>query len=404
MSGNSPHVLFIADQETPPSGGLEAFLARSDFRFQYAATADALQTLDQEKFAAAILVATPPYFRDRQQDLIRLLDGFCERHMGAVLIACTPEDAQTASSLADADGIMTVPTSVNADELAGRVAGLAAAKPLLDSLHRENQLLRKFDHGLNNQITQLDEEMRLAARLQIDFLPRTLPVINGCSFHVLFRPATYVSGDIYDVSRLDEEHIGFYVADAVGHGMPAALLTIFLKRALKTKEILDEGYRIVPPDEALAALNEDMLAQHLSLCQFVTMAYGVLNTRTLELQYARAGHPLPLHLKRGGETSELESEGALLGVFAGEKYPLRQAQLSPGDSVLIYSDGFETAFADPTGSASERYRQELAKLTGPDPAARLRELAASLDQQEGSLHPRDDVTALLLSISADTRR
>ena len=56
-------------------------------------------------------------------------------------------------------------------------------------------------------------------------------------FHTLFRPAGYVSGDLYDVARLDERRIGFYVADAVGHGMPAALLTMFIKHALVTKEV-----------------------------------------------------------------------------------------------------------------------------------------------------------------------
>src|SRR6185437_3147583 len=141
-----------------------------------------------------------------------------------------------------------------------------------------------FEAGLNNQMTQMDEEMRLAARLQADFLPREMPKIAGCSFHVLFRPASYVSGDIYDAVRLDEDHVGFYIADAVGHGMPAALLTIFIKRTLKTKEITENGYRLVLPDEAMANLNEEMLSQQLSHCQFATMAYCIVNTKTMEMQ------------------------------------------------------------------------------------------------------------------------
>jgi sigma-B regulation protein RsbU (phosphoserine phosphatase) len=282
--------------------------------------------------------------------------------------------------MCNSDGLMAVPLSCSPDELRGRLAGLTAARPIVDQLQRENAMLRRFDSGLNSQITQIDEEMRLAARLQVDFLPRHLSPINDVSFEVLFRPASYVSGDIYDVARLDEDHVGFFVADAMGHGMPAALLTIFLKRTLQTKEFgaFPRGYRIILPDEALAHLNNELLSQNLSLCQFVTMVYGILNTKTLSL------------------------DGALLGVFANEKFPLQTLQLAPGDSILLYSDGFESAFSDPSGLVNERYRTEFAKLAGPHPHARFHNMVAELDKQEGSLHQRDDLTALLVTI-ADTR-
>src|SRR5947207_11229487 len=95
---------------------------------------------------------------------------------------------------------------------------------------------------------RLDEELRLAARVQQDFLPKSLPSVGDVRFQYLFRPAGHVSGDLYDVMRLDETHVGFYMADAVGHGMPAALLTMFLKQALTTKEIFPGGYRLLPPN------------------------------------------------------------------------------------------------------------------------------------------------------------
>ena len=85
-------------------------------------------------------------------------------------------------------------------------------KPLVESFSSERGLELSAE---KTQITQIDEEMRLAARLQVDFLPRTLPEVDGVAFNVFFRPASYVSGDIYDVTRLDEDHIGFFVADAL---------------------------------------------------------------------------------------------------------------------------------------------------------------------------------------------
>ncbi len=115
----------------------------------------------------------------------------------------------------------------------------------IDALRGELDQHHRRDRALHGQMDRLDEEMRLAARLQRDFLPKTLPEVGRVRFRALFRPAGYVSGDLYDVQRLDEDHVGFYLADAVGHGMPAALLTMFLKRALTTKEITPGGYRLL---------------------------------------------------------------------------------------------------------------------------------------------------------------
>ncbi|HEY1685253.1 MAG TPA: SpoIIE family protein phosphatase, partial [Tepidisphaeraceae bacterium] len=150
------------------------------------------------------------------------------------------------------------------------------------ALHEELAVLRRRDETLNDHMHQLDEELRLASRLQRDFLPKNFPELGPVRFHVLFRPAGYVSGDIYDVIRLDENHVGFYVADAVGHGIPAALLTMFLKRALVTKEILPSGYRLLPPSESLAQLNQCLVDQGLAHTTFATALYGMINTRSLE--------------------------------------------------------------------------------------------------------------------------
>ena len=95
-----------------------------------------------------------------------------------------------------------------------------------------------------------------------------------------------MSGDVYDVARLDEGHLGFYVVDAVGHGVPAALLTMFIKRALVTKRIEGHDYTLIEPGAALGQLNEDMLGQDLSNFQFATCCYCLLDTRTLQLRMA----------------------------------------------------------------------------------------------------------------------
>jgi sigma-B regulation protein RsbU (phosphoserine phosphatase) len=145
----------------------------------------------------------------------------------------------------------------------------------------------------------LTEQLRLAGLVQQDFLPAKLPNTDEVQWATIFLPAEWVSGDIYDIVRIDEQHIGFYVADIVGHGMPAALLTIFLKQALVMRETIENNYRIFSPAEVVKNLNLRMTAQKLSGYQFATCCYCLLNTKTLQLTYARAGHPYPILIRSG---------------------------------------------------------------------------------------------------------
>ena len=124
-----------------------------------------------------------------------------------------------------------------------------------------------------------------------------------------------MGGDFYDFFRLDERHVGFYVADAMGHGVPASLLTIFVKRGVKAKEITGQDYRLVQPDEVLQRLNGDLIEQALSDQPFVTMVYALLNFQEGVLHFARSGHPYPLYLPRIGPPSLWQIEGKMLGVF-----------------------------------------------------------------------------------------
>src|SRR5207237_10699401 len=114
------------------------------------------------------------------------------------------------------------------------------------------------------------------------FWPKPLPRVRNLRFRTLVRPAGHVRGDLYDVMRLDESHIGFYMADAVGHGMPAALLTMFLKQALVTKEIQPGTYRLLDPSLTMARLNDALVEQNLSHATFATAIYGHVDTRPLD--------------------------------------------------------------------------------------------------------------------------
>ncbi len=199
----------------------------------------------------------------------------------------------------------------------------------------DSQLVSK---QLQQAYQQIDLDLKLARQLQASFLPRSLPAVGSVRFAVSYRPCGQVGGDFYDVFRLDEQHVGFYVADAMGHGLPASLLTIFLKKAVHPKEVNGSTYRLVPPHEVLARLNRDLIAQGLPDLPFITMVYGLLNCRDGEFQFARAAHPHPVYLPQSGQPELWQTPGTLLGVFEAE-YPAIDRRLGPGDKLIVYTDG-----------------------------------------------------------------
>jgi phosphoserine phosphatase RsbU/P len=281
------------------------------------------------------------------------------------------------------------------DEAMARIEQLQAE---LEALRREINFVNRRDETLNFHMHRLDEELRLAARLQQDFLPKKLPQVGPIHFHTLYRPAGYVSGDLYDVARLDEAHVGFYIADAVGHGMPAALLTMFIKHALVTKQILPGGYRLLDPGEALSLLNEALVEQNLTHATFATALYGTINVNTLICRFAGAGHPPPLILRGDGSVMNIHGEGPLLGIFAGEKFGDSQVQLRRGDRLFVYTDGIEVAFSNDQSSNDQQWRAEIQRRGNLPTEQILHELADSLDKETGSLTPHDDVSIIVAEI------
>jgi sigma-B regulation protein RsbU (phosphoserine phosphatase) len=268
----------------------------------------------------------------------------------------------------------------------------------IQGLNVELNMLRRRDETLRFFMHRLDEELRLAARIQQDFLPKMLPQLGRVHFHTLFRPAGYVSGDLYDVCRLDEEHVGFFICDAVGHGMPAALLTMFIKRALVTKEILPAGYRLLDPAETLARLNQALVDQNLSQATYATALYGIVNTRTLEIRFAKGGHPAPALLRADGGLEFPDASGALLGIFPDEPFTVTTIQLAPGDRLFVYSDGIEVAFCGENIADNERWREELHRRRSLPTQDVLLGLSEQIDSQSGSLQPKDDLTIIAVEV------
>lgn len=302
---------------------------------------------------------------------------------------------------------LVLPDEINPDAFVAAIQAIVHRQIEIDRLRSEVATTARIAEGVQEEITRVDEELQMAAMVQREFLPRDLPVIGGTRLAAMWRPAGYVSGDIYDITRLDEDHIGLFIADAVGHGVPAALLTMVICRSLPTKEITGEdSYRIVPPGEALQRLNQFMVSRQGRSARFATAVYAVYNARTRVVTIASAGHPAVLHLASadtGGDVREIGSTGGLLGIFEDERYGETSVELAPGEGLVFHSDGFEQAFPHDLANheqrrlPNERYRDVIANLTSEtEPEDMIRGVRSLLDEHHGSLHQPDDLTMICL--------
>jgi predicted ester cyclase len=211
--------------------------------------------------------------------------------------------------------------------------------PTFDALTRN--LTWRFRAAEARERERIEQELRVARRIQQSLLPESVPELEGWRIAAYYGPAREVGGDFYDFLELQDGRLGLVVGDATGHGMPAALVMATTRGMLRAVVQSLES-----PGEVLARVNEALVAD-IPPSMFVTCFYGVLDPKDGHLSYANAGHNLPCRW-HDGQAEELRARGMPLGLMPGMPYEEKETILASGDSTLIYSDGLVEAH-DPQG-------------------------------------------------------
>lgn len=288
-----------------------------------------------------------------------------------------------------------------------RLEGMLHRQPEVTRLAQELAIARRYQGGVSGEMNRIHEELQLAAVMQRDLLPRSLPDLHGVTMAGIWRPAGYVSGDIYAAVKLGDDTVGIFLADCVGHGVPAALMTMILSRSFELHARQADGSP-TPADQVLTRINADMVRRQSGSSRFATGVYAIVNCRTREMELCSAGHPPAiLYPPGGGEPSEVEAGGPLLGVFEAAEYESATVELPADSTLILYTDGFEQAFPEGDDvkrdrvATLDRYREFFSAAAALDnPKAIVAELDRALDEAAGSLHQADDVTMICLHAAA----
>lgn len=208
---------------------------------------------------------------------------------------------------------------------------------LADQAASTVQLVKLYDEFAKKQ--RIEQELRVAHDFQQMLLPRECPSVPGFEIAAFSKPAQEVGGDYYDFFFVDEakRYLGLVIADVSGKGIPGALIMSMVRSTLRA-----EARTSLSPREVLLRANE-LAYSDTKENVFITMTYGILDTRTRTFRFARAGHEPLVTLKQDSESVRLTSpEGIALGMVDNNIFSIIEEatlQLEEGDLAVLYTDG-----------------------------------------------------------------
>jgi sigma-B regulation protein RsbU (phosphoserine phosphatase) len=254
---------------------------------------------------------------------------------------------------------------------AGRVIGLQGMLWDITEKKRAEEQIRRTTAELGRSREELrvknlamEENLRMAHEIQLAMLPqqyptlpRTLPPEQGAfKFAHRYHPAETVSGDFFSISTLSDTDVGVFICDVTGHGVRAALVTAMIRALAEELKPLAHD-----PGNFLRKLNSDLcsILKSTGSPMLTTAFYLVANWQTGIMRFANAGHPKPLVLRRSANRIEtLANECGrgqpALGLFDDPTYQTTETTLTPGDLVMLFTDGLYEV----QGANEELYSQQ----------------------------------------------
>ena len=248
----------------------------------------------------------------------------------------------------------------------------------------------------HSQLESLKGDLAIASEIQQAILPRVFPPFSDLTdkldIFASMTPAKDVGGDFYDFFRIDDDRIGFVIADVSGKGIPAAIFMAVSRTLIRAT-----GIRGGSPAECISYSNK-LLAGESVDCMFVTVFYGILNTTTGEIVYCNAGHNPPYVLKRNGQVEALPmSQDPMVGAIDGIEYHEGRLMLEKSDALVMFTDGVTEAMnVQNEEFGEERLEDTLAEVTLHNCQQMVEAIKADVAAFAGEAEQSDDITVLTL--------
>jgi sigma-B regulation protein RsbU (phosphoserine phosphatase) len=281
------------------------------------------------------------------------------------------------------------------------LASQAAVSLNTQELLRRQEILIKIEH-----------DVQVARQIQADFLPDVLPQPQGWEIEAFFQPAREVAGDFYDAFMVDDNQVGFVIADVCDKGVGAALFMALSRSLVRAFSWINSRNRARPQDSSPESqlfdciemgldpigLTNNYIAQiHTKMNMFVTLFFGVLDPERGVVTYINAGHNPPVLLDSTGKVkARLTLTGPAVGMIPNITYTSRQVSIERGDTLFLFTDGVPESH-NPAGKLFTEKRM-LELLSEPTPAADvlLKRIVNELNVFMANTNPFDDITMMAI--------
>lgn len=238
---------------------------------------------------------------------------------------------------------------------------------------------------------RLQEERRMSRDIQMNFLPDTNPEIHGYDIAGKSIPAQNVGGDYYDFIRLDEHRLAIGLGDVSGHGLAASLVMANVQATIRGQALFD-----AEPDKCLERANT-LLFRSTDARTFISLFYGILDTRNHTMRYANAGQDLPIVFSAAKQPFILPTRGIALGLKGEVSYAGNEYALKRGEVLLIYSDGIPEAMNGQLQQFGVKQLQEIVHRRQHASAEQIIEtIFSAVNQHVGAGAETDDMTVIVL--------
>jgi serine phosphatase RsbU (regulator of sigma subunit) len=189
---------------------------------------------------------------------------------------------------------------------------------------------------INNEI---NKELQVAKSLQDALLPTNIPDFKNIQIGTAYISMGTVGGDYYDVFNISDDELGILMADASGHGVPAALITTMAKVTFTAQSIPN-----ISTGEICSRVNRDMFKSLCEVDNYITAFYGIVNGKTNEFQFTNAGHQKAIYYNSAeAQIEELDTNGFFIGAIEEALYETKKIKLSVGDRIILFTDGITEA-------------------------------------------------------------
>jgi PAS domain S-box-containing protein len=235
------------------------------------------------------------------------------------------------------------------------------------------------------------EEARMARNIQVNLLPKSNPEIEGYDIAGMSIPALNVGGDYYDFIRLDDHRLAIGLGDVSGKGLAAALVMSNLQATIRSLASFNLTSR-----ECLERANR-LLFYSIDSKTFVSLFYGILDTKNNTLCYANAGQNLPILFSPGKKPVLLKNHGIALGMTENVSYQKGEIFINSGDRLLIYSDGISEAMNEQMEEFGDEKLQEIVQqYCDLSAEALIEKINAAVNLHFGNAPQNDDMTMVSL--------